>query len=137
VGPSGRVYAVDVQDYFLRHIADKARKAGLDNIELVQGDARSSKLPPASVDVAFMSDVYHHLAYPKTYLADLHQAIRPGGRLVVVDFVREEGRSEAWILEHVRASPDQFRAEIEAAGFTLARDLDLLLQNFFHIYARK
>ena len=66
----------------------------------------------------FVCDTYHHFTYPRTELASLHRALRPGGRLVVVDFERVEGVSSDWVLEHVRAGKEAVRAEIEAAGFT-------------------
>ena len=55
----------------------------------------------------------------------------PGGRLFVVDYVAIEGRSEPWLLEHVRATPAEFRAELEGAGFRFVREHEgLLAENF-------
>jgi predicted methyltransferase len=131
VGPEGTVYAVDVQEYFLDHIEAEAGKRGAENVELVQATQKSAKLPASSVDLAFLCDAYHHIEYPKTYLRSLHAALRPGGRLVVIDYAAIPGQSKAWILDHVRATPAEFRAEIESAGFAFARQHAILDENFF------
>ncbi|MGH1342910.1 MAG: methyltransferase domain-containing protein [Nannocystales bacterium] len=133
---SGTVFAVDVQDYFLDHVRDKAKKAGLSNIAFVKAEQRSANLDDGTVDIIFMCDVFHHVEYPRTYLASLYAALKPGGRLAVIDFIAEEGKSKKWVLEHVRASPAEFRAEFEAAGFVFERAPDLLEENFFHVYRK-
>lgn len=137
VGPKGKVHAVDVQAYFLDHIGQKARKAELRNIELVRATQESVGLPEASVDLVLMCDAYHHVERPAAYLASLHRALRPGGRLVVIDYIAIEGRSDAWVIDHVRAAPQQFRAEIEGAGFRFVRAHEgLLEENFFYEFER-
>lgn len=136
VGESGTVFAVDVQDYFLEHVRDKAKKAGANNVTFVKAQQRTANLDPGSVDTIFMCDVFHHVEYPRTYLASLYAALKPGGRLAVIDFIAEEGTSKKWVLDHVRASPAEFRAEFEAAGFVFERAPDLLEENFFHVYRK-
>ena len=137
VGPKGRVDAVDVQAYFLDHIGQKARKAELRNIDLVRATQESVGLPEASVDLVLMCDAYHHVERPAAYLASLLSAIRPGGRLFVVDYIAVEGKSETWLLDHVRATPEQFRAEIESAGFRFVRAHEgVLEQNFVFEFER-
>ncbi|MBK6923500.1 MAG: methyltransferase domain-containing protein [Deltaproteobacteria bacterium] len=136
VGPRGRVFAVDVQPYFREHIAERAAQAGLENITTVVADQRHSGLAADSVDVAFLCDAYHHLELPQTYLADLHRALRPGARLVVVDYDRTRAGVDAWMRKHVRADPEQFRREIEGAGFRLVDTPALLRENFVMIFER-
>ncbi len=136
VGERGTVFAVDVQDYFLAHVQKKAEKAGAQNVTFVKAEQRSANLDPGSVDLIFMCDVFHHVEYPRTYLGSLLDALKPGGRLAVIDFIAEDGTSEDWVLEHVRASPAEFRAEFEAAGFVFERAPDVLEENFFHIYRK-
>lgn len=137
VGPKGQVYAVDVQAYFLDHIGQKARKAKLDNVTLVRADQASARLSEGSVDLVLMCDSYHHVEQPAAYLASLHAALRPGGRLVIVDYIAIEGKSEAWMLDHVRATPTEFRAEIEGAGFRFVRAHEgVLEENFFFEFER-
>jgi ubiquinone/menaquinone biosynthesis C-methylase UbiE len=120
-GAAGRVYAVDIAPRFLEHVDAQARQRGLANITTVHCGERSVDLPDASIDVAFVCDTYHHFEYPRSTLASLRAALRPGGQLVVVDFVREPGVSSEWILGHVRAGQQLVTQEIEAAGFRLER----------------
>lgn len=122
VGASGVVYAVDIAPKFVQHVDDAAKARGLHNVRGVVCTERSVELPPASIDVAFVCDTYHHFEYPRSTLASIHEALRPGGELIVVDFIRIEGQSREWILGHVRAGQDVVCAEIEAAGFRKVRD---------------
>jgi ubiquinone/menaquinone biosynthesis C-methylase UbiE len=131
VGAAGRVYAVEISPRFLEHLQERARAEDL-AIRIVQGTERSVELPQASVDLAFVCDVYHHFEYPSSSLASLRRAIRPGGTLVVIDFHRIPGKSSDFILKHVRAGQDVFTAEIEQAGFELVEELaiDGLSENY-------
>jgi ubiquinone/menaquinone biosynthesis C-methylase UbiE len=117
VGSTGKVYAIDIAPQFLEHIAADAKKRRQDQVVTILGSQDSTNLPRDSVDLVFMSDVYHHLENPEKTLASIHQALRPGGRLVVIEFDRVEGKSSAFVLKHVRASQAVFRKEIEDAGF--------------------
>lgn len=116
-GPSGRVYAVDLSDGFIAHLGQRRASEGWSNVEVVRCTEKSVELPKKSVDVVFICDTYHHFEYPQATLASIRSALRPGGLLVVVDFKREEGTTSEWLLGHVRAGKEVFRAEIEAAGF--------------------
>lgn len=137
VGPKGKVFAVDVQAYFLDHIGQKARKAKLDNVELVRAKQDTVGLPAGAVDLVLMCDSYHHVEQPAAYLASLRAALRPGGRLVVVDYIAIEGQSEKWMLEHVRATPEAFRAEIESGGFRFVKAHEgVLKENFVFEFER-
>jgi predicted methyltransferase len=136
VGPKGRVYAVDVQDYFLESIAKRAKKAKLTNVETVHADQHASGLAEASIDLAVLVDSYHHLERPTAYLLDLHRALRPGARLVVIDFDRTRPDAGTWMKDHVRADPADFQREIEAAGFELLDRPTLLEENFVFVFRR-
>ena len=122
VGANGRVYAVDIARQFVDHIEEDSKKRGLGNVTGVVCTERTVELLPASVDVVFVCDTYHHFEYPKQTMASIHSALKPGGELVVVDFIRIEGQSRPWILEHVRAGQDVVTKEIEATGFEKVRD---------------
>jgi len=117
VGGSGKVYAVDLSDAFLGHLAARDAAEGWQNVEIVACTERSVELTASSVDVVFLCDTYHHFEYPQSTLASIRSALRPGGLLVIVDFERIEGVSSEWLLGHVRAGKEVFRAEIEEAGF--------------------
>jgi len=119
VGGAGIVYAEDVMEKFSAFVAARAAREGRANVVSVVGTETGIGLPPASIDLAFLVDVYHHFEHPKEMLASIQRALRPNGQLFLVDYRREEGRSPAWLLEHVRAGEEVVVREIEAAGFTL------------------
>jgi ubiquinone/menaquinone biosynthesis C-methylase UbiE/intracellular sulfur oxidation DsrE/DsrF family protein len=138
VGDDGQVYAVDIAAKFLEHIQKSSREAKLKNVTPVLCNEDAVDLPKGSVDLAFVCDTYHHFEFPARTLASLHRAIKPGGKLVVVDFKRIEGVSSAWTLSHVRAGQDVVEKEIAAAGFKKADELkDLLKDNFMVVFTRE
>lgn len=132
VGPEGKVYATEISPRFAQHLRERAAKEGLTQVEVVLGKDRSAELPEDSIDLAFLCDVYHHFEYPRSMLASLRRALRPGAALVVIDFERIPGRSQPWILGHVRAGKQVFADEIEDAGFALEAELKVegLVQNY-------
>jgi len=131
VGPQGRVYAVDIARAFVDGNLARARAARLNNVVGVVSTQADTRLEEGSVDVAFVCDTYHHFEDPKAMLASIRRALRPGGTLVVVDFERIPGTSPDWILKHVRAGKEDFRREIEAAGFRFAGEVKLMRENYF------
>jgi ubiquinone/menaquinone biosynthesis C-methylase UbiE len=133
VGPTGKVYAVEISPEFLSHIAAEVRKRGQAQVVTVLGTQESTTLPQGSVDLVFLCDVYHHLEKPNKTLVSIRRALKPGGRLVVIDFDRVAGRSTEFVLKHVRAGKSVFLKEIESAGFTLLPTAKppTLKENFF------
>jgi ubiquinone/menaquinone biosynthesis C-methylase UbiE len=137
VGPDGQVYAVDIAPKFLEHIQKTSRQAGLRNVTPVLCNPDAVDLPPGSVELAFVCDTYHHFEFPQRTLASLHRAIKPGGRLVVIDFVRIPGQSSDWVLNHVRAGQEVVEKEIAEAGFRKSGEVkDLLKENYFVTFTR-
>jgi len=137
VGSDGRVIAVDISQKFLDHIADASRQAGHQNVETLLCKADSTELPANSVDMAFICDTYHHFEFPQKTLASLFRAVKPSGRVVLVDFRRVEGESTDWVLQHVRAGQEAFEAEIEEAGFKKVRvEQELLKENYFVVFTK-
>jgi len=137
VGKDGKVYAVDISEEFVGHITKDAQQRGRRNIVGVVCKADSVELPPASIDLAFICDTYHHFEYPHRTMKSIHQALKPGGEVVVIDFHRIEGKSPKWIMGHVRAGQEVFTKEIAAAGFKLVDEKkDLLDENYFLRFER-
>ncbi len=118
VGPSGRVYANDVQPQMLQMLASRLAKKKITNVTLVQGDLDDPKLPPASVDLELMVDVYHEFSQPQAMLRKLREALKPGGRMVLLEY-RKEDPTIPIKFEH-KMSVAEARMEVEAEGFTLA-----------------
>ena len=124
-GEKGWVYAVEINGKFIEHIQARAKQEGQANITGVLCPQDSVSLPPESIDRAFICDVYHHFEYPKSTMASLVKAMKPGAILVVVDFERIEGVTADWIMGHVRAGKEVFRKEIEDAGLTLVEEVKI------------
>ena len=137
VGKDGLVLAVDIAENFLDHIEATSRAAGQRNVQTVLCTAESTNLPPESVDVAFICDTYHHFEYPLKTMSSLYRAMKPGGKMIVVDFRRIEGESSEWVLNHVRAGQEVFEAEIKQAGFEKERAIpELLDENYFLVFRK-
>ncbi|MGE0757056.1 MAG: class I SAM-dependent methyltransferase [Pirellulaceae bacterium] len=137
VQPKGKVVAVDISQKFLDHIAASSQKAGLANVETVLGTAHSVELAPATIDVAFICDTYHHFEFPYRVMSSLHKALKPGGRVVVIDFIRIPGQSTDWVMSHVRAGQEEVETEITKTGFRKVGEVkDLLKQNYIVIFER-
>lgn len=137
VGPQGTVYAVDIVPEFLKHIQNRIEKAQIKNVRTVLCTERSVELPPNSVDLVFLSDVYHHFEYPQSSLASIHKALRKNGQIFMVEFKRVPGVSSEWILNHVRAGQEEVTKEIEAAGFEKVEELNLLKENYVVRFRKK
>jgi ubiquinone/menaquinone biosynthesis C-methylase UbiE len=138
VGRFGRVYAVDIAPDLIAFIDERIRNEGLTIVETVLCTETSAELEPGSVDLVFSCDTYHHFEFPRSTLASLHSAIRPGGTLAIVDFERIPGESREWVLGHVRAGKQEVIAEIEAAGFTLLDEpvIEGLAENYLVLFRR-
>src|ERR1700675_4201363 len=89
VGP-GRVFAVDVQPQMVALLTELSQKPEYKNLVPIQGGTDDVQLPPASVDLAVMVDVYHELAYPYEIMRSLIRALKPGGRVVLVEYRGED-----------------------------------------------
>lgn len=114
VGPKGKVIAEDIFPDFLAKARENAAAHKL-AIEFIHGNERSARLPAGSTDVALVLDAYHHFDYPAEMLASIHAGLRPGGRLVIVDFYKRGFRDP----DHIRLDDGAVAAEIQQHGFTL------------------
>ncbi|TWU64570.1 class I SAM-dependent methyltransferase [Crateriforma conspicua] len=124
-GWDGWVYSVDIAPNFLQHIAKRATADGIENLTTVLGTDVSIRLPPESVDLVFICDTYHHFESPQQSLASIFRALKPGGRLVLIDFERIPGVSREWLLGHVRAGKEVFQSEVVAAGFEFTDEINV------------
>jgi ubiquinone/menaquinone biosynthesis C-methylase UbiE len=118
VGPTGRVFANDVQPQMIEILRRRLADSRIANVTLVQGEIDDPKLPPASVDVELMVDVYHELSQPQAMLRKLRDALKPGGRLVLLEY-RKEDPAIPIKPEH-KMSVQEARMEVEAEGFKLS-----------------
>lgn len=86
LGPDSRVLATEIEPAKVARISRQAVARNLDNVRAIQAAATSTGLPDACCDAIFLRGVYHHLTDPAPVLADVYRALRPGGRLLVIDF---------------------------------------------------
>lgn len=114
VGPTGRVLATDLQPEMLALLAK--RSVGLTNIMPILATPDDAKLPRGEVDLVLMVDVYHELPRPKETLAQIRTALKPGGRLALVEYRGEDPRVA--IKEEHKMTLAQIRRELEANGFS-------------------
>ncbi len=134
VTPEGKVYAVDISRPFIENIMRINREQGLNNVEGIVSTARDVSLSPASIDLAFISDTYHHFEYPASMLTSIYKALRPGGKMIVIDFRLDPAISSRWVMGHVRANSDTVIDEITAAGFHFVEEKPVLRTNYFLVF---
>ena len=135
VGPIGKVYAVDVQPEMFAMLQSVAKQSGYGHITPILGGVRDVKLPAASVDVAIMVDVYHELEFPYEMLASVVQAVKPGGRVVFVEYRAEDSRVPIKRLH--KMSEAQIRREAELHPLTWERTANDLPWQHVVIFKRK
>ncbi|WP_146578681.1 class I SAM-dependent methyltransferase [Neorhodopirellula pilleata] len=124
-GWDGWVYSVDIAPKFLQHIAARATTDGIENLTPVLGTDVSTRLPSASVDMVFICDTYHHFESPQQSLASIYRALKPGGRLILIDFNRIPGVSREFLIGHVRAPKEVFQDEVVQAGFEFVDEIEI------------
>ena len=124
VGPEGTVLATDVQPEMLRMLAENARVAGVKNIKPLRSTSTETKLPDGAVDLILMVDVYHECSDPEAVLKGLFKALKPKGRLVLVEFRGEDPKVP--IKEEHKMTLKQVRKEIEPQGFAFKDSLEFL-----------
>ena len=126
VGPGGKVFAEDIFDDFLNKARQTSKQAGLTNVEFVKGTEKSASLPAGAVDVILALDSYHHYDYPNDMLASFKSALKPGGRLAIVEYYKREGAmggsNSNNALTHIRLDDSGVIKEVEAAGFALIEE---------------
>jgi predicted methyltransferase len=124
VGPAGRVYATDIQQGMIDILNRRISVERVDNITTVLGGIDDPKLPPRSLDLAIMVDVYHELQSPQVFLQRLRECFKPDGRLVLLEFRKEDPKIP--ILEVHKMSVAEVKQELEAEGFVLDKVVETL-----------
>jgi len=115
VGATGRVYATDIQIGMLRLLEIRKKQKQLDNVEVVRGGMDTTGLQENSIDLALMADVYHEFAKPAEMLRDLMRALKPAGRVALLEYRKEDPNVP--ILEDHKMTEKQIIRELTAAGF--------------------
>ena len=123
-GPQGKVYATDLQPEMLRLMRARLRKERIANIEPVLGTETECNLPDQSIDMAVLVDVYHEFSEPRQMLASIRRALKPDGRLVLLEFRKEDPKVP--IREEHKMSVAEVKLELEAEGFRLSQVIESL-----------
>jgi SAM-dependent methyltransferase len=128
--PKGRIYAVDVEPDMVRFLAERAKREGLGNLTAVHGAPDDPRLPEKA-DLVLLVDVYHHIDGREAYFRKLRGALRPGGRVAIIDFTLDSPRGPPVAA---RVAPGKVKAEMKAAGFALAAEHRFLPDQYFLVF---
>ena len=138
VGAGGHVIAEDIFDDFLASAKQRVANQKLENVTFVKGTETDPKLPEAGVDVVLALDVYHHFDYPDKMLAAIHQALKPDGKLVVVEYYkRQEAMPNGRALTHIRLDMPDVIKEVEANHFHLLAEKEHIPDSQYMLILRK
>lgn len=124
---AAKVYAVDID-------AELLKRAAGEKIETVHAKPNDPLLPAASLDVIFICDVLHHIDQRPAYYAKLAQALKPEGRIVIVDFYKKP--LPVGPPPGMKLAEDQVKQELAAAGFTLTKSHGFLPHQYFLEFSR-
>lgn len=120
----GTIYAVDIQDEMLYAMQYQKEKSNIENIVLVKGSETSVNLPENSIDIVLMVDVYHEFNYPKEMLESIKKALKPNGKIILVEY-RGEDKSVPIKAVH-KMTEKQAIIEMNACGFRLLENINNL-----------
>ncbi len=124
VGPAGKVYANDIQPGMLEQLKKNVAARGLNNVVPVLGNESDPRLPADALDLVLLVDVYHEFSQPQKMLAGIRAALKPNGRLVLLEYRKEDPKVPIR-LEH-KMTVKEVRAEIEPEGFRFETSLEPL-----------
>jgi SAM-dependent methyltransferase len=128
--PKGRVYAVDIEPDMVRYLEARAKRENLRNLTAVAGAPDDPRLPE-KVDLILLVDVYHHIEDRARYFRKLRGALRPGGRVAVIDFTLDSPQGPP---RAARVAPETVKAEMQAAGHALAAEHRFLPHQYFLVF---
>lgn len=132
--PGGKVYAVDIDQELIDHIARRAKESSLTNLQTVLGKFTDPNLPARDVDLAFINDTLHHIEDRERYLKDLARYLKPSGRIAIIDFHPEHGPHKD--DPSLQVTKEQAVAWMIKLGFKVAEDFDLFKENWFVVFSR-
>lgn len=134
VGPSGKVYANDLQPEMLQKLRTRSQREKLSNVETVQGTEADPKLPPNTMDLVLLVDVYHEFSQPQAMLDKIRESLKPDGRLVLLEY-RKEDPAVPIRIEH-KMSVAEVKTEVEAQGYKLDQVIEKLPRQHIIIFRK-
>ncbi len=132
VGPSGKIYASDIQPEMLDLVRERAEREKVANVQTVLGTPSDPKLPAGAIDLILLVDVYHEFSQPQAMLDHMRDALKPGGRLVLLEY-RKEDPTVPIRPEH-KMSVSEVRAEVEPEGFQFDQVIEVLPRQHIIIF---
>ncbi|WP_295885459.1 class I SAM-dependent methyltransferase [uncultured Thiohalocapsa sp.] len=132
--PAGRVFAVDIQPEMLAIMRERMEERGVENVDLVLGREDDPELPPNSIDAALLVDAYHEFAYPREMMQAIVAALRPGGRVFLVEYRGEDPRIPIKPLHKMTEA--QARREMAAVGLTHVQTKGFLPSQHFMVFEK-
>ena len=135
VGPKGRVIAEELQPKMLELLAENLKKREITNVEPVLGTKSDPRLPEGALDLALLVDVYHEFAEPEAMISHIRRALKPGGRLVLIEYRKEDPSIPIQPLHRMSAA--EVRGEIEPVGFRFQQAMEFLPQQHILIFSRQ
>jgi ubiquinone/menaquinone biosynthesis C-methylase UbiE len=135
VGPAGKVYAVDIQPEMLRLLGLRLKTENITNVVLIPGAVDNPRLPASALDLELMVDVYHEFSAPQTMLRHLRDALKPDGRLVLLEY-RKEDPSIPIRPDH-KMSVAEAKLEVEAEGFRLSQVDESLPRQHILVFTKR
>jgi SAM-dependent methyltransferase len=130
MAPEGRIYGVDTEPGMVKYLAERAKRMGLQNVFPIAAAPDDPRLPE-KVDLIFMVDVFHHIDNRDSYLRRLHDALKPGGRIAIIDFRMDSPHGPP---RQARLTPEGVKAELTAAGYALIQQHDFLPYQYFLVF---
>lgn len=134
VGPTGKVYANDLQPEMLLKLHAKSQREKLSNVETVQGTESDPKLPPNTMDLVLLVDVYHEFSQPQAILDKIRESLKPDGRLVLLEYRKEDPKVP--IRPEHKMSVAEVKTEVEAEGYKLDQVIEKLPRQHIIIFRR-
>ena len=134
VGPTGKVYANDLQPEMLQKLRAASQREKLSNVETVLGTEADPKLPPDTMDLVLLVDVYHEFSEPQAMLDKIRESLKPDGRLVLLEY-RKEDPSVPIRPEH-KMSVAEVKTEVEAEGYKLDRVIEKLPRQHIIVFRK-
>ena len=138
----GSVKAFDISPIFCDALKQRCDKEKMENVSVFQCSSKALGCEKESLDIAILVDVYHHLEYPLTFNRSLLNSLKPNGKLVILDFIRDENviktQAPGWATAHLRADQETFKQEVLKVGFKLVAEpvIPSLVENWIMVFER-
>jgi len=132
--PEGKIYAVDIQDAMLNFITLRAQSKKLKNVVAHKGEIQDTKLPENAIDMAFMVDAYHEFSHPREMMESIVKALKPGGRLILLEYRGEDPNVPIKPLH--KMTQWQAKREMAAVGLEWKETRDFLPSQHFMVFVK-